>query len=296
MNTSAQHAPTHADALNTAQPLLHALLESAEQLGCTLSSDLYGNVLIHRSGSTNGAPIQVGFSDEHCALIQATLGELTTAQPRAIECVYLAPTLNETLEYSAWPKRMATPAHAFIGLALNPPPEQHLYAHWYQIRCSVAEQGAASSMAQSHHAIVRAFHSITRIQALAEKLAGHSRVQLSFSRLHLVPEQQVQVNLTVRHPEAAVLEAFAEQLPHCLPAASQAQALLRYQNPVREQAFNASVARLCQHLATRAYPLASSALHDAAYLASAGPSALVTLNSSSAHAKALARCLSELAQ
>lgn len=284
-----------ADALSSASNGLEALLIHAPA-DTVVYSDLYGNILFQRPGLGLERSVMLGFTDEHVHTALAVLEQLSQPCARAIELVYMSP-LSPALDFAQLPSRAASPAHCFIALSANPPIEQHLKARWYQLNCCVAN-AQGSAMALSHHAIVLAFHSMQRIQKLTHSLAGPNALQMSFSRIHTLPDaKQVAVNMTVKHHDDAALQVFDQALRGQLPSETQIESLLEPAYYPHSGFFASSLQKTCQHLATRSYELYAASLNDAMYLASQGPNALLTLGEHNAQsARALAHLLKQLAQ
>ena len=256
----------HANALENGQPQLHELISQAQTLGLDCFTDTYGNVFLTPAHLAN-APLYLGFGAEH---IQTAHTLLAKIKGHAISLCYVGTTTDLDLPVKAAPR-----GRGFLLLSAVPPVEQHLKSRWYQIECAVDDAGKAPAMALSHKALVHAFHAVNRIQQLAETLAGPGALTLSFSQLHpLLAQHKVHVNFVARHQEPLLLETFNEQLSQHLKAIGSITPLL--QNLEHHQGFSHLVNKLCQQLATRAYPVTASALNDAMYLAQ-GPSALVTM-------------------
>lgn len=152
---------------------------------------------------------------------------------------------------------------------------------WYQVRCKGASAHAGTTPTHMRRdALLLAMESLSRIDALAEKLAGEDK-RLTFGRWNVFPNAintiagEATFSIDFRHADPAVLEAFDASLSTCLPADAELTSLFTHAPTAFDQQVIDVLEKACDATGLGWQSIRSGAFHDAMYLADHCPTAML---------------------
>ncbi len=152
---------------------------------------------------------------------------------------------------------------------------------WYQVRCKGASAHAGTTPTDMRRdAMLMAMTALARIDALAEQLAGADK-RLTFGRWNVHPNSintiagEVTFSIDFRHAAPAVLAAFDQQLPACLPVDAELSSLFSHAPTVFAQPVLDVLKQACAATGLGWQSIRSGAFHDAMYLAGHCPTAML---------------------
>ncbi|PVZ19729.1 MULTISPECIES: M20 family metallo-hydrolase [unclassified Pseudomonas] len=191
------------------------------------------------------------------------------------------------------PLRSTVQAHAFVELHIEQGPVLEQAGNplgvvsgiqgvrWYQVRCHGAPAHAGTTpMPLRRDALLAATACLVRIDALAQRLAGADR-RLTFGRWQVTPNSintiagQACFSIDFRHADAAVLEAFDAELVTCLPEGAELEPLFSHAPTAFDPAVIDVLEQACAATGMASQSIRSGAFHDAMYLASHCPTAML---------------------
>lgn len=229
------------------------------------------------------------------------------------------------------PRAAAIPVHACVELHIEQGPQLELAGaplgivtgiqgvRWYNVTCTgSAAHAGTTPMAVRRDAMSLACALRAEIEAFASDL-GRDDTRITFGRWSVTPNaintiaSEVVFSIDFRHPDPAVLDAFDRQLAACaVRHAAKLDALFAHAPVQFDDTVLAHVRGACNALSPRTHALTSGAFHDAMYLATHCPTAMlfvpsiggISHNPAEATddtdlvlgARALAHCVAALAQ